>query len=457
LVIVAIVDPKKTRSTPRPRAAERERMSFLRREKAVNFATFLLRAILLLATAGNISAGEFNFETTPSGFYSALTVTNGTQTLLVTPESGGYAVVQNSGVPLLGSKSVTGSLVNPLQQNQFDPLRLTFSIPVTSITFAFGDAGGDDDSNVVIQAFDSNQVSLGTLTTAYPTNFNSGMTLSGNFPTGAKYFTLTSGTLTTFNRNSVFWEVSSYSMPLFKITVVPANGAVESSSTITSLEPDATVALVARVVDQNGQLVPNVNVRLEATAVANSGGHSHHDANRPNGSLGGSGGTPNVVTGNTGTTGFVFGFTAAEISGSHEIAATCTDCTQDGPDTVRVMVSGLQELGPGADYDLIGQTTPHPENHYGTASLIASLRILAQAYAKAFPGNRLAYNDMSLEFGGLFDIAAGWRPPHRSHRLGTDVDLRLVPARQRQALRHLIRQSGIGTILVEGDHWHLRQ
>lgn len=423
----------------------------------MNFATFRLTAILLLATAGNISAADFNFDTTPSGFYSVLTVTNGTQTLTVTSESGGFAVVQNSGVPLLGSMSVTGSLVSPLQQNKFDSLRFTFSIPVTSITFAFGDAGGDDDSNVVIQAFDSNQVSLGTLSTDYPTNFNSGKTLSGNFPTGAKHFTLRSGTLATFNPNSIFWEVSSYATPLFKITVVPANGAVESSSTITSLEPDANVALVARVLDLNGQLVPNVDVRLEATAVAGSGGHSHHDANRPNGSLGGSSGTPHVVTGNTGTTGFVFRFTAAEVSGSHAITATCTDCAQDGPNTVRVMVSGLQELGPGADYDLIGQTTSHPENHYGTASLIASLRGLAQAYAIAFPGHRLGYNDMSLQFGGLFDIGAGWSPPHRSHRLGTDVDLRLVPARHRQALRHLIKQSGINTILVEGDHWHLRQ
>jgi hypothetical protein len=442
----------------RDRAAERERMSFLRREKAVNFATFLLTAILLLATAGNVSAGEFNFDTTPLGFSSTLTVTDGTQTLVVTSESGAFVGVQNSGVPLLGLRSVIGSLVAPLQFGRHDSLRFTFSIPVTSITFAFGDAGGDDDASVVIQAFDSNQVLLGTLGTDYPANFNLGKTLSGNFPTGAKHFTLRSG-LGTFNPNSIFWEVPSYATAQFKITIVPANGAVESSSTITSLAPAATVALVARVVDQNGQLVPNVNVRLEATAVANSGGHDHHDANRPNGSLGGSGGTPNVVTGNTGTTGFVFGFTAAEISGSHEIAATCTDCTPDGPNTVRVMVSGLQELGPGADYDLVGDTTPHPRNHYGTASLIASLRILAQAYAQAFPGNRLAYNDMSLEFGGLFDIRADWRPPHRSHRLGTDVDLRLVPPGQRQALRHLIRQSGIGTILVENNppHWHLRQ
>ena len=433
----------------------------------MNFATFPLTAILVLATTGNISAADFNFDTTPSGFYSALTVTDGTETLMVTPESGGFVVVQNSGVPLLGSMSVIGSLVNPLQQDRFDSLRFTFSIPVKSITFAFGDAGGDDDSNVVIQAFDSNNVLLGTLSTDYPANFNSGKTLSGIFATGAKHFTLRSGTLATFNPNSIFWEVSSYTTSLLKIEVVPANGAVESSSTITSFEPNKRITLVARVFDENGQLVPNVNVRLEATAVPGSGGHDHHDASRPNGSLGGSSGTLNVVTGNTGTTGFVFDFTAPEISGEHKIAPTCTDrtCTQEGPDTVGIRVSGLQELGPGTDYDLIGQTTSHPQNHYGTASLIASLRSLAQAYAGAFPGQRLAYNDISLQFGGLFDVGKDkvsgalipWRTPHRSHRLGTDVDLRLVPASHRQALRHLIKQSGISTILVEGDHWHLRQ
>ncbi len=428
----------------------------------MNFATFPLTLILSLATAGNISAADFNFDTTPSGFYSSLTVTDGAETLMVTPgQSGGFVVVQNSRVPLLGLMSVTGSLVNPLQENGFDSLRFTFSIPVTSITFAFGDAGGDDDSNVVIQAFDSNNVLLGTLSTDYPANFSSGKTLSGNFTTGAKDFTLRSGTLATFNPNSIFWEVSSYTTSSLKIEVLPADGAVESSSTIASLKPKGSITLVARILDENGQLVPNVNVRLEATAVPGSGGHSHQDAGRPNGSLGGSVGTPNVVTGNTGTTGFVFDFTAPEISGSHKITATCTDrtCTQEGPDTVGIRVSGLQELGPGTDYDLIGQTTSHPQNHYGTAGLIASLRSLAQAYAKAFPGERLAYNDMSLQFGGLFDIRGGWSPPHGSHRLGTDVDLRLVPANRRQALRHRITQSGISTILVEDTppHWHLHQ
>jgi len=271
-----------------------------------------------------------------------------------------------------------------------------------------------------------------------------------------------------FNGNSSMFLLTPIT-PGIKIKVVPTNGAIESSSTIASLEPDKSITLVARVLDENGQLVPNANVRLEATAVPGSGGHDHHDANRPNGSLGGSSGTPYVVTGNTGTTGFVFPFTASEISGGHKITATCTDrtCPQEGPDTVRVMVSGLQELGPGTDYELIGQTASHTQNHYSTASLIASLRILANAYAKAFPGDRLAYNDISLQFGGLFDVGKDkvsgalipWRTPHVTHRLGTEVDLRLVPTSYRQALRHLIKLSGISRVRVEDTppHWHLSQ
>jgi hypothetical protein len=32
--------------------------------------------------------------------------------------------------------------------------------------------------------------------------------------------------------------------------------------------------------------------------------------------------------------------------------------------------------------------------------------------------------EMSLEYGGLFDVGGNWQPPHDSHRTGTDVDVR---------------------------------
>ena len=86
-----------------------------------------------------------------------------------------------------------------------------------------------------------------------------------------------------------------------------------------------------------------------------------------------------------------------------------------------------------------------------------SLVSLADSYADAFPNQRLAYNGMSLVDGGLFDISGMWAPPHSSHRFGVDADLRLVPVAQRRRLRQLITAAGISTVIVEGNHWHLRQ
>ena len=87
----------------------------------------------------------------------------------------------------------------------------------------------------------------------------------------------------------------------------------------------------------------------------------------------------------------------------------------------------------------------------------ATLVNLANSYVAVFPNNPLAYNDMSLPTGGLFDISGGWSKPHVSHRLGNDADLRFPPPNQMRRARQLIMASGISLIIVEGDHWHLRQ
>jgi PEP-CTERM motif len=181
-------------------------MTLKKRWMAIAFATVAVSAGL----ASSASADVFDFESTPGGFYSpSLTVSNGGLNLTVTTEGfpNGFVDVDGSGVPLLGSQSVIGSQTNPLQGGQFAPLRFTFSGPVDAITFAFGDAGGDDDSPVIINAFDGSSNLLGTLTGTYPAGDASGATLSGNFP-GAVYFIASSGS-TIGNENSIFWEIPS--------------------------------------------------------------------------------------------------------------------------------------------------------------------------------------------------------------------------------------------------------
>lgn len=60
------------------------------------------------------------------------------------------------------------------------------------------------------------------------------------------------------------------------------------------------------------------------------------------------------------------------------------------------------------------------------------------------------YNDMSLPYGGLFDIRGDWRNPHITHRNGNIVDMVVGD----DTLRQLIEAEG-GHILDEGDHWHV--
>jgi len=216
------------------------------------------------------------------------------------------------------------------------------------------------------------------------------------------------------------------------------DGSAETDTTLTSVEPGkATETLVAKVYNQNDQLVPNVEVKLEVEVVKETGGHKHHDDNRPRpkGTL--SGGTPtspDVIAGNTGTDGFVFTFTAPAPAGDHTITASCTDrtCTQEGPDTVWAGVKGLKDILPGpyrligSDGKVVGWTPTHHDNHYLTVNAMSKLRDLGYWYSTvSFPLRpKLYINDASLERGGIFDINNNWKSPHFEHCRGAVVDIR---------------------------------
>jgi hypothetical protein len=133
-------------------------------------------------------------------------------------------------------------------------------------------------------------------------------------------------------------------------------------------------------------------------------------------------------------------------------------------------VEGLFPLAPDpSNYDLVGSTNQHPVNHNGVLSLNQALVAISSEYATRYSGDKLQYNDMSLLFGGVFDIEANWHSPHSEHALGLNVDLcmipgtsctRLVPADRRTALLEMIRAKNTG-VLVEKPplapyHWHLR-
>lgn len=102
-------------------------------------------------------------------------------------------------------------------------------------------------------------------------------------------------------------------------------------------------------------------------------------------------------------------------------------------DTLDVEVSKLKELpGPASGEHYIkcrGEACPEPlpgeplpEGHWGTKDTINKLKEIAEEYYD-LTDRILSINDISLPRGGLFDYKKTWKPPHDSHRTGTDADI----------------------------------
>ena len=96
----------------------------------------------------------------------------------------------------------------------------------------------------------------------------------------------------------------------------------------------------------------------------------------------------------------------------------------------------------GKDHDTMvatGSKTSHPDNHYGTSTFNQKIESIAKkyyekfrCYKKAADGSHLGYqaigvNDMSLQYGGLFDVYNNWKTPHSSpgHAKGLAADIRV--------------------------------
>ena len=169
-----------------------------------------------------------------------------------------------------------------------------------------------------------------------------------------------------------------------------------------------------------------------------------------------------IAFGNSGSNGFLASiYTSPEVSGIWELRVTgvgpAGEVIAPFQSTIFIRVAGLQALLAGANFNLVGQTAIHPDNHFGTPQFNGKLVKVANLHAAAFPGNKLNFNDISLPLGGVFDLGAKWLPSHASHRFGEDIDIGLVPASQIRALATNITAAGIKTRIVESNHWHLRE
>jgi hypothetical protein len=233
--------------------------------------------------------------------------------------------------------------------------------------------------------------------------------------------------------------------------------------------PDTSRTVVTvSVVDGTGKPVPNVDVTLGLTAHDLTAGHDH------------AGGKPtgifqtlqkgNVPGGkiNTGASGVVkLNFVASEISGPVTITGTSTGVVKDTVG-VRVKVSGLVALAPGAHYVFDGAIKGrHTDNHYGTPAALAAFQTFAEIVS-GWTKEPIGINDISLVDGGLFDVGEeqNWTPwdiPHGWHRIGTHADIRTkyasgkaYPKGMRLKMQDLWHSTlNFGKPAPEGDHLHL--
>jgi len=124
--------------------------------------------------------------------------------------------------------------------------------------------------------------------------------------------------------------------------------------------------------------------------------------------------------------------------------------------TIAERVPDLELLPERDSYVRVGGTDEHrgppdfieDRNHYGTATLIEDVTAIADSFAVEYENHRLRINDMSLPFGGAFDINGNWeqdviepncRQPgfgHCGHRRGqnADISFQLINPRGQQVV-----------------------
>jgi hypothetical protein len=129
-----------------------------------------------------------------------------------------------------------------------------------------------------------------------------------------------------------------------------------------------------------------------------------------------------------------FRFKATEI-GSKELvkAIQVWSAGQLGPEThalkqVRTKVPDMLQFPGAGNYALTGSKDVHPNNHYIVDQAAIDALISAANLFRLADWNTtgiMRLNDMSLKWGGLFDIDTQWTKSkgHKSHRNGRSVDI----------------------------------
>ncbi len=251
----------------------------------------------------------------------------------------------------------------------------------------------------------------------------------------------------------------------FNFTVSLVNPNLQPTATGT---PNTTTARV-----QTTPAVASQSVQLGAVRVTNSGGHIKTGSYHPDSASTNVVGAFGSATGTTDGNGrFETSYTAPYFGGTVKVRAMMLSQTQEV--FAQIFVPGLQELGSGTNYVLIGfdNQPHHPEgaNHWGTETANSALVSIANAYKDQFYPNgitseqKLNYNDQSLTNGGKFDLPGKWSTGgyHVSHRDGRNADVsshntNLDIANRKADIENLFRDNGavVGDEVASANHWHL--
>ena len=228
-------------------------------------------------------------------------------------------------------------------------------------------------------------------------------------------------------------------------------------------------------------------ITINVNMILPSGGHDH--VNQPVNNIKGllHVNNPNVQGHGTLTfqvtnlTSMLIDYTAPEMGGRFEISARAQILNRQyiKRDTLIVRVPGLVELEAGNSYELVGASennaatndpcrTDPPislhDGHFGTQNLITAIINIANAYYRDNNSVRIRVNDMSLEYGGLFDCMNNWQTPHSSHRTGIHADIGFsgidlnnacINSLDLDQLQRIFVNCGINWEIHNNNHYHI--
>jgi len=218
---------------------------------------------------------------------------------------------------------------------------------------------------------------------------------------------------------------------------------------------------------------PNLNywkVSSKYTHAPSSGGHPHTNPAPPGLQIPAGTNLPNPVVSNVTAvnTSVVYYWKIPSPAYATRITQDATfsyACTGANRMIVDMKVPNLVELKAGTGYTLTGTTTQHPSpsNHYVTSEFQAQLIKIGQEwYDTCSNSEALSYNDMSLPWGGLFDVSGKWSTPHKEHRFGNNADVSKKWVRKGNRAKLVMMMCKSVLVHSEGDattegqpHYHL--